>query len=784
MKEPLILGRRHGGAETDESGAQPPFFVFQPRHHAQADTRAYATDGRQDSLVFDDLDWNAMLDEVGLTRFGISPAEVAYRWQAKQDAERLAAECREYDRQWACLEACQECPSGPEPPPVEVVRTSSWKPMIETDIKKAAKWRARLRRSSEGEHSTCGDRDGKSPGSLDVPIPLACATSQAPEDSGSCPRPGRTRPFRASRKSKVLDIYTMNTSGKPAAITALRELAPVRRSVAVVAFQEHHCLADALPDFQHQAGQVGWNLAAFPATVKKEGPSAGVALATPKHIPAATSGLVQVDLSPSASPGRLGSLWVQAGIPGGMLVLSAYLWHSEGMPTRNQEIVFATLAAAKAYGGPWLLVGDFNHAPAALEHSMAAALKAAGATVISTHTPTHFPGGGLTPSFLDYAIVDDRLANGKVLKHIEVNSVLSIGKHRAVQIGVSNKGHVAYVTMALKPRSFPAAVPVGCARRPVDSPAPLADVGIDRFYADTLACAEAETGRRHDLVDESGGLRKEFAGRHRGFRTKQRLPFPPRTCSEQGEAGTEAYILRWIHERIVEPQHCAQVQIGGPLTVSSLRQTMGILERFRKLLKDAGRMEVLCGCDSRWRSWLLEILSWGIEGPPEVLAVPATEAFEQGKSAATKHLAAAKVRWKSWVEDKLRGGAPSLHQFVKRTTESPLGSAGPLDQRDVSPQAVLLRDHAVWAEVWTRLSGKFDCPWAEGELQPCESLEPITRDHVRVAAMTFSMRTAVGEDWIRPREVGMLSDRLLDRYAAVMNSAEACGCWPKFVSTN
>ena len=218
--------------------------------------------------------------------------------------------------------------------------------------------------------------------------------------------------------------------------------------------------------------------------------------------------------------------------------------------------------------------------------------------------------------------------------------------------------------------------------------------------------------------------------------------------------------------------------------MSSLRQTMGILERFRKLLKDAGRMEVLCGCDSRWRSWLLEILSWGIEGPPEVLAVLAKEAFEQGKSAATKHLAAAKVRWKSWVEDKLRGGAPGLHQFVKRTTESPLGTAGPLDQRDVSPQAVLLRDHAAWAEVWTRLSGKFDCPWVEGELQPCESLEPITRDHVRVAAMTFSMRTAVGEDWIRPREVGMLSDRLLDRYAAVMNSAEACGSWPKLVSTN
>ena len=119
-----------------------------------------------------------------------------------------------------------------------------------------------------------------------------------------------------------------------------------------MALQAHHCLAEALPDFQHHASQIGWNLVAIPATVKKKGPSAGVALATPKHVPAASSGLIKVDLSPVGSPGRLASLWVQAGIPGGMLVVLAYLWHAEGMTHRNQEIIYAALAAAKAHRGP------------------------------------------------------------------------------------------------------------------------------------------------------------------------------------------------------------------------------------------------------------------------------------------------------------------------------------------------------------------------------------------------------------------------------------------------
>ena len=126
---------------------------------------------------------------------------------------------------------------------------------------------------------------------------------------------------------------------------------------------------------------------------------------------------------------------------------------------------------------------------------MGPTLKAAGAVIIEPPTPTHFPGGDLAPATIDYALVDDRIANSRVIKSIEIDTDLSIGKHRAVRVNVSNKGHVCYVTRILKPRAFPRKIPMGCVRKPVATSSTLDEVGTDKFYADTLACAETELAR-------------------------------------------------------------------------------------------------------------------------------------------------------------------------------------------------------------------------------------------------------------------------------------------------
>jgi hypothetical protein len=48
---------------------------------------------------------------------------------------------------------------------------------------------------------------------------------------------------------------------------------------------------------------------------------------------------------------------------GGLLVLTMYLWHSEGLSQRNLELLWAAGEVIVAHGGPWLLGADFNMSP-------------------------------------------------------------------------------------------------------------------------------------------------------------------------------------------------------------------------------------------------------------------------------------------------------------------------------------------------------------------------------------------------------------------------------------
>ena len=188
------------------------------------------------------------------------------------------------------------------------------------------------------------------------------------------------RATRASRRANFMSVYTINTSGRPAAISALSALAKKAKGIAAIAIQEHHCTEHVVQDLQRQADSNGWRLHAVPATVKSEGPSAGVAVATQKHVPCAQTETVSFDLSPEGSKGRAAGLLVQAAVPGGILIVSVYLWLSGGLTGRSRGILDAVLAAVVAHGGPWLVVGDFNRPPSQLAEAMAPALKKAAAS--------------------------------------------------------------------------------------------------------------------------------------------------------------------------------------------------------------------------------------------------------------------------------------------------------------------------------------------------------------------------------------------------------------------
>ena len=135
---------------------------------------------------------------------------------------------------------------------------------------------------------------------------------------------------------------------------------------------------------------------------------------------------------------------------------------------------------------------------------------------------------------MDYCLIDDRIANGRVVRAVEVDDEICIGKHRAVKVVISNKGHVCYVTKIVRPRTFPRQAPIGCPRKPVSDEVSLERNGIDNLYASTVACAEAELARLHGFVDNDGAMRPQYAGRDLGMRTRRVLLLPARSRASIG----------------------------------------------------------------------------------------------------------------------------------------------------------------------------------------------------------------------------------------------------------
>ena len=73
------------------------------------------------------------------------------------------------------------------------------------------------------------------------------------------------------------------------------------------------------------------------------------------------------------------------------MVLSAYLWHSEGVSPRNRRIILNAIARARAYGAPWILGADFQVPSELLMETVGEDLDRADAHVIATCATTHRP---------------------------------------------------------------------------------------------------------------------------------------------------------------------------------------------------------------------------------------------------------------------------------------------------------------------------------------------------------------------------------------------------------
>ena len=184
---------------------------------------------------------------------------------------------------------------------------------------------------------------------------------------GEARRPGpAAAPKVRGSKPKFNDIVLLNSSGRPQLVQALQYYKNKNDGVAaqLILNQEHHARGQAWNDLQLKARQLHWHLqGAQASSAAGHASAAGVSVATRAHVSMGLPPGWQHDTSTCESPGRLAAAWIDGIVKGGLVVMSVYLWHTEGMTRRNRSILDRAGQQIKMFKGPWLIAGDLNMTP-------------------------------------------------------------------------------------------------------------------------------------------------------------------------------------------------------------------------------------------------------------------------------------------------------------------------------------------------------------------------------------------------------------------------------------
>ncbi|CAK0789192.1 unnamed protein product, partial [Prorocentrum cordatum] len=137
----------------------------------------------------------------------------------------------------------------------------------------------------------------------------------------------------------------------------------------IICAQETRIVESRLGEFQHRAKDLGFHGMWAPAlATNAKGPQAnhcGVAILVPTNVMITKP----PDGDPIIYPGRVVASFVNWGVPGGVIVVSAYLVTSTGLTGENLSILWAIaqrVAFWNAAGFDWILAGDWNSDIAAL----------------------------------------------------------------------------------------------------------------------------------------------------------------------------------------------------------------------------------------------------------------------------------------------------------------------------------------------------------------------------------------------------------------------------------
>ena len=167
----------------------------------------------------------------------------------------------------------------------------------------------------------------------------------------------------------------------------------------VVLFQELRIDGDPLLAAQRTAARAKLSLAIEPAKhTEADSLSAGVGVAVRSHIGHALAADV---VSFECCASRVIVTHMGAICKGGIFLVSAYFWCSEGASQRNIMLLLCIGQHIRQLHGPWILAADFNFPPSVLQST--GWLRLVGGSIRSTGQPTC---KGVED---DYFVVDARL---------------------------------------------------------------------------------------------------------------------------------------------------------------------------------------------------------------------------------------------------------------------------------------------------------------------------------------------------------------------------------------
>ena len=142
--------------------------------------------------------------------------------------------------------------------------------------------------------------------------------------------------------------------------------------------------------------------------------------------------------------------------------MSAYLYQTEGTIARDRTILKRALAVSKAYGSPWIFGGGLNMPPEQLFATWGNIIELSDGFLFASSEPTHCPTKGISRT-LDYVICSSSAEPWNDRATIEKGLMTS--PHKALRIRPRTCPKNCLVEELSVPRTFPRALPTGCARR-------------------------------------------------------------------------------------------------------------------------------------------------------------------------------------------------------------------------------------------------------------------------------------------------------------------------------